>query len=288
MKPRYEIWTLFLAAGLIALLSSGCYTQFGTVRDEGAVRYEEGDQNAANDTTANAEDYEYAHERFYEQCYYPGFAFGLGFYGPWWGYDPYWYDPYWGWCGTSYPYYWGWWSPPIAGWRAPLAYGLAFRRGYGFGVREVGPYGASRGFGSTRSSSGMLGGTGYAPGGTRSVGTSTLPSVGAYKASPRSPGTVTSRSANRSARVVSPNSSRSTSRSVAPRSYPRSSGAGRQSGYAPRSSAPSAPPSGGSGGRVTSGGSRSGGGSAAPRSSPPPSGGGGAPANSGGRGGNRR
>jgi hypothetical protein len=157
MKTRLVQWMPLMAAGFAALLSSGCYTQFGPVRDEGAVRYDDQDQYAYDDSVAANEDYGGARERFYDQNYYPGFAMSFGLYDPWayryrpgYGYSPYGYDPYWGWCGTSYPFYSTWWSQPGYGHYPSSYYGVVHRGGSGIGGRTGGAYGSSRSFGSTR------------------------------------------------------------------------------------------------------------------------------------------
>lgn len=302
MKPRYIHWMLVSTAGLIAFLSSGCYTQFGSTKDEGVVRYEDQqDEYAYDDSVATTEDYDNARDRFYEDNYYPGYGFGMGFYDPWswnyrsgygYGYGYYGYDPYYGWCGTSYPYYSAWWSRPVFGYRSSLYYGPVHRGGSGYMTKAGSGYGSSRAFGSTRSSGGVRGATVYTPGGTRSGSLGTAPSAGTYQTKPRSSGSAATKGAVRSTRVTSPRGSHESTRTDTPRSYPRPSSGGRESGRDVRSSSP--PPSssgnsgGSSGGHDGGRGERSGGASSSAPSSPPPSSGGGAPTNTGDRGGNRR
>jgi hypothetical protein len=179
MKTRYMSWMVVSAAGLIAFLSSGCYTQFGSTQDEAVVRYEDQeDEYAYDDSVATTEDYDNARDRFYDENYYPGYGYGIGFYDPWgwdyrhgYGYGSYgygysWYDPYWGWCGTSYPYYTGWWSRPGYGYGGSY-YGPVHRGGSGYMAKTGSAYGSTRSFGSTRSSGSGRAESGYTPGGTR-------------------------------------------------------------------------------------------------------------------------
>ena len=300
MKPRYMCWMLVCTAGLIAFLSSGCYTQFGSTRDEGVVRYEGGqDEYANDDSAATPQEYDNARERFYDDFYYPGYGFGGGFYDQWawhypgYGYGSGWYDPYWGWCGTSYPYYSGWWSSPIFGYRSSLYYGPGHRGGSGYMTNSGSAYGSSRAFGSTRSSGGVRGGSGYTPRGTSSGGYGTAPSAGTYKTMPRSSASSVTKGTARPTRVASPSGLRGSSRVYAPRSYPRSSNGGRdvRASSPPRSSSGNS--GGSSSGRDSNRGERSGGTYTPAPSSPhpssaPSSGGSNAPANTGSRGGNRR
>ena len=294
MKTRYQLFLLVCAAGIVSLLSSGCYTQFGVTRDDRNSRYDDQDEYASDNPVDTTADYDSARQQFYDDNYYPEFMFGVGFYDAWryrgWN-SPYAYwDPYWGWCGTSYPGYYGWWGHSGFGY-GPSVYGHANRSGYGgFAGRYDGAHGATRTFGSTRTSGDMRGGSTYAPGGTRTSGSYTTPAAGTYQGRIRKQAsTVTGRNGDRPVRIgngaVSRRSSRVGSTSDSPRSYPRSYP--RSSGNSgTRTTHPSSPPpsSGGSGGH--SGGQDSGrGGSSAPSSH---SGGGSAPANSGNRGGNRR
>jgi hypothetical protein len=308
MKPRFLQWMPVLAAGFVALLWSGCYTQFGSKWDESASRNADQDQYAYDDSVAASEDYDSARERFYDQNYYSVYPSTYGFSDPWgyryrpgFGYDSYWYDPYWGWCGTSYPFYSAWWSHTGYGHRSSLFYDPVHRGGSGIAGRTGDSYGSSRSFGSTRSSGGMRGETGYAPGGTRSGGNWTAPSAGTYQTAPRKSSVSSGRTAERPARLTPPAGSRGGSRegtrSVAPRSYPRpSSGRAGGSEVRPSSPPPSSPGSSGgnSGSRDSNRGERSGGSYTPPASSspapsaPPPSSGTAPPANTGERGGNKR
>jgi hypothetical protein len=293
MKTHYRLWMLIPAASLIALVSNGCYTQFGSTKDdEEAVQYEDEDQYAYDDSVATEDDYANARERFYDENYYPGSAYGWGFYdaGMWGHHNGYLYDPLWGWCGTSYPYYSGWWSDPFYGYYPYPSYGYGHYGGGGFAARPGRQYGSSRNIGSTRSEGGLRGTT-FNPG-ERGSGMGTMPSVGAYRA-PRPSGTVTKAPTNRTARVSKPGGSRS-SGSDATRS-----GSQRASSRPASSSRTSSPDKSSRG--SNSGGShedRSGGSYPPPSSRAPsstsapssPSSGGGssAPSNSGDRGGNRR
>jgi len=296
MKTRYQMWMLIPAAAFVAFVSNGCYTQFGSTKDdEEVVQYEDEDQYAYDDSVATAEDYDNARERFYDENYYPGSAYGWGYSAPWiWGhrhgyaYDPFYYDPLWGWCGSSYPYYSGWWSDPIYGYVPYPSYGYGHYGG-GFASRPGRVYGSSRTIGSTRSEGGLRGSS-FTPG-ERGSGTGTMPSVGAYRA-PRSSGTVTKTPTNRTTRVSNPSGSRrsgsegtsggskravsrpsNTTRTSSPDNSGRSSsggsGRGERSGssYSPPPSAPSSAPA--SSAPASSGGSR-------------------APSSTGDRGGNRR
>lgn len=302
MKSRYQVWALGSAAMFIALFSNGCYTQFGSTQDEveEVVRYEdEGDEYAYDDSVASDEDYNDARDRFYDENYYPGYAYGWGYTDPWlwrhrggYVYDPFWYDPIWGWCGTTYPYYSGWWSHSGYGYLPSPYYGGHWGGG-GYATRSGREYGSTRTFGSTRSEGGVRGST-YNPG-ERGTSGATMPNVGAYRAKSGVSGSSTKGTANRPARVTSPSGTRSSSRERTAVGTQRSSSRPNNSGRVARPSSPDnggKSSSGGSGDR----GSRSGGSysppssspASAPASTPPSSGGSHAPANTGERGGNRR
>jgi len=297
MKSRYQMLALGLAAFVFALFSTGCYTQFGTVQDEDdVVRYDDEDEYAYDDSVETQEGYDDARERFYEENYYPGYAYNWGYTDPWfwhnrwgYGYDPFWYNPGWAWCGTAYPYYSAWWARPVYGYLPSPYYGGGYHGGYAWqSGRERG---SSRMIGSTRSDGGTRGSS-FNPGERGSSGGTSL-DVGAYRSKSGVSGTTTKSSTSRPARVNAPSGSRSTGREGTRVGSERSTSRPSSSGRVSRPSS-----SGGSGrsssGSSTDHGSRSGGSyspppsAPAPASTPPPSGGSHAPANTGERGGNRR
>ena len=296
MKSRYQMWALGSAALIFALFSTGCYTQFGTVQDEEeVVRYEDEDEYAYDDSVVTEEEYDGARERFYEESYYPGYAYSWGFADPWfwhhrWGYayDPFGYDPFWGgWCGTGYPYYSAWWSRPVYGYMPSAYYGGGYHGGYAWQPgRERG---SSRTIGSTRSDGGVRGSS-YNPGERGTSGGTSL-NVGAYRSKSGVSGSSTKSTTSRPARVSAPSGSRSTSREGTRVGTERSSSRPSSSGRASRPSSSGKSSSGSS----SDHGSRSGGSysppassAPAPASTPSSSGGSQAPANTGERGGNRR
>lgn len=116
----------------LAVLVSGCYTQFATTEQDPFEEQQEGVTYAEEDTTGAAGYYD-SRERFYSEYYvtHPySFTIGISYwdpwrypgygYGGWWYYDPWytsigpWYNPYyspyahaywWGGMYACYPYY---------------------------------------------------------------------------------------------------------------------------------------------------------------------------------------
>jgi hypothetical protein len=310
MKTTTRAVLLLGAAVLLGLWSSGCYTQLGSVRDDGDVAYAEpNDDEYQAEDTVSTEEYEGARDQFYDDSYnyyYPSVTLGLGYGAPWYWryqssywYDPFWSDPYYGWCGTSYPsYYNSWWPPLLVGYWGGY-YGHYYRTGSGYAARSAGPYGATRTFGSTRTGGTVRGSSGgsYVPSSGRSGdGTmGTLP-TGAVSTGRRST------QGERAGTTVNRGSTRGSSgrnsgvRREAPRTAPRPESGNRSGregsrgsvGSAAPAPAPASPGGNSSGGREAGRGSvRQ---SSPPPPPPPPSGnsGGSAPSNTGERGGKRR
>ncbi len=151
-----------IAAVIVAiaasLLVAGCYTQPGTVREEGesptaADNPTQYDTSAADSSAYSDESYDGARRHFYYDYYYPPVSVGVGFYDAWWYgyYSPwsvgvYWGWPYWGgYYGGYYPY------SPYYPYYPYYGYGYygGYYPYYG-GSYAVRTFGSTRGGGTTR------------------------------------------------------------------------------------------------------------------------------------------
>jgi len=149
MKSLYSIFFPLLTLSL-TLLSTGCYTQLATVREdvEDRYSYRSDDRTVEDDDTARAhsdcatcdDDFYRMRYRIGFRYYYPSFSsFYFSAYDPWYydpwlcSYDPwicgtpfvgrpYWYNWYWaGYYGGYYPGYYGGFSP-YGYYRSPYYY----------------------------------------------------------------------------------------------------------------------------------------------------------------------
>lgn len=156
-----QLLSLVLIVAAPLLVSTGCYTQLGTVEDpyddRGIVQEE-----YIEDEPLEEFDREYPSSNSYVTFtyYHPGVTIGYGWYDPWY-YNPY---PYYtGWCSPWPVYGWVWYpSPAYACWPYvpyyPPSYGGPY---YGGGSHYGGGGYASdtRDFGNTRGSNDGIRGT---------------------------------------------------------------------------------------------------------------------------------